>query len=36
MARYGAENIKRDDFINKLRKDLTTHETNKGKWTDYF
>lgn len=36
MARYGAENVSREDFINKLRSDLTKHETNKGKWTDYF
>ena len=36
MARYGAQNVNREDFINKLRKDLATHETNKGKWTDYF
>ena len=36
MARYGAQNVNRETFINKLRKDLATHETNKGKWTDYF
>ena len=36
MARYGAENVSREVFIKKLRKDLAVNKTNKCKWTNYF
>lgn len=36
MARYGAEEIPREAFIEKLCSDLADNKTNCGKWTRYF
>lgn len=36
MARYGAEEINRKSFVEKLRSDLAVNKTNRGKWTKYF
>lgn len=36
MARYGANEIPRKVFIEKLRTDLSDNKTNCGKWTGYF